>query len=100
MAYSWWDALKDFLGAASPIFIAVPWLRDFWLRHRKSQVGQVDATGRLGRLKASIEGAVRQKIESPKVADFVWTILGLALILASFLIAFVRGLSDLLGKSS
>lgn len=75
MAYSWWDALKDFLGAASPIFIAVPWLRDFWLRHRKSQVGQVDATGRLGRLKASIEGAIRQKIESPKVAfrvDHPW----------------------------
>ncbi|RXG87331.1 hypothetical protein EAS61_18990 [Bradyrhizobium zhanjiangense] len=100
MGYSWWDALKDLLGVASPIFIAVPWLKDFWLRHRRSRVEQVEATGRLGRLKQSIEGAIRQKIESPKVADFVWTILGLALILASFLIAFIRGLSDLLGQES
>jgi hypothetical protein len=31
MAYSGWDALKDFLGALGPIMIAVPWLRDFFL---------------------------------------------------------------------
>lgn len=100
MTYSWWDALKDILGAASPICIAVPWFRDFWLRHRRSKIEQIDAVGRLGRVKSSIEGAIRQKIESPKMADFVWTILGLALIFISFLIAFVRGLHELVGTTT
>jgi hypothetical protein len=96
MTYSWWDAVKDLLGATGPILIAVPWLRDFWLRHRKSRVEQVATTGRLGRLKASIEDSMRRRIESPKMSDFVWTILGLLLIFASFVIAFIRGLDDLL----
>jgi hypothetical protein len=92
MTYSWWDALKDLLGATGPILIAVPWLRDFLLRHRRSRVEEISATGRLGRLKVSIEDSMRRKIESPKMADFVWTILGLLLIFASFVIAFIRGL--------
>ncbi|OAF04039.1 hypothetical protein AYJ54_24615 [Bradyrhizobium centrolobii] len=100
MAYSWWDALKDVLGAASPILIAVPWLRDFWLRRRRLKVEQVEATGRLSQLKVSIEGAIKEKIDSPKAADFVWTILGLVLIFISFLIAFIRGLADLFEAST
>lgn len=92
MAYSWWDAFKDLLGATGPILIAVPWLKDFRLRHRRSKVEEVSPTGSLAKLKASIEDSMRRKIESPKMADFVWTILGLLLIFASFLIAFVRGL--------
>jgi hypothetical protein len=99
MSYSWWDAVKDFLGATGSILIALPWLRDFWLRYRRSKVQEVAATGRLGRLKSSIEDSMRQKIEAPKMADFVWTILGLLLICASFLIAFIRGLGDLFGAA-
>ncbi|MET4115894.1 hypothetical protein ABIB85_005130 [Bradyrhizobium sp. JR1.5] len=97
MAYSWWDALKDVLGAASPVCIAVPWFRDFWLRARRSKLERVEATGRLGRLKVSVEGSIRQKIESPKLADIVWTTLGLVLMFISFLIAIIQGLADLLG---
>jgi hypothetical protein len=96
MTYSLWDALKDFLGATGPILIAVPWLKDFWLRRRRSKVEQVSATGRLDRLKTSIEASMKRKIESPKMSDFVWTTTGLLLIFASFLIALVRGLDDLL----
>jgi hypothetical protein len=96
MTYSSWDALKDLFGAAGPVFIAVPWLKDFWLRRRKSRVEQVSATGRLGRLKASIEDSMRRKIESPKMSDFAWTTVGLLLIFASFAIALIRGLDDLL----
>lgn len=40
---------------------------------------------------------MRAKIDSPKMGDFIWTIVGLAMIFASFLIAFIRGLGDLLG---
>jgi hypothetical protein len=97
MQYSWWDAVKDFLGAIGSLFIAVPWLRDFWLRNRRSQVREVPAEGRLGKLKAKIENSVREKIESPKIADFVWTVIGLLCIFASFLISFIRGMRDLLG---
>lgn len=99
MSYTWWDALKDVLGAVGATCVAVPWLRDFWLRYRKSKIEGVVATGHLERLKASIETSMRRKIDSPKMADFVWTIIGLMMIFASFLMAFIRGLSDLLGRA-
>ncbi|WP_100555117.1 hypothetical protein [Bradyrhizobium sp. UASWS1016] len=97
MGYSWWDALKDLLGAVGSTCVAIPWLRDFWLRLRRDKIEGVVATGRLDRLRASIEASMRAKIDSPKMGDFIWTIVGLAMIFASFLIAFIRGLGDLLG---
>jgi hypothetical protein len=100
MTYSWWDALKDLSGATGSLLIAVPWLKDFWLRRRKSRVEEVAATGKLARLKISIEASMRRKIESPKMSDFVWTTIGLALVFASFLIALIRGLDDLLPAAS
>ena len=99
MPYTRWDAVKDFLGAVGPILIAVPWFRDFQLRNQKSQVEGVPTEGRLHQIRSLIEDSIRKKIESPKMADFVWTIVGLALIFTSFLIALIRGMGDLLGGS-
>lgn len=94
MTYSGWDALKDFLGAVGPILIAFPWFRDFWLRRRKEKISGVSAAGRLARLKGDLEASLKQTIETPKMADFVWTVLGLSLIFMSFVIALVHGLSE------
>jgi hypothetical protein len=96
MKYSTWDAVKDFLGALGPILIAIPWLRDFFLRYRKKAVSEVPASGRLVHLRDAIVSSLREKIDSPKVADFMWTVVGLLLIFVSFLIAFIHGLGDLL----
>jgi hypothetical protein len=95
MAYSGWDALKDFLGALGPIMIAVPWLRDFFFKYRLKAISNVPASGRLVRLKDAIVSSIRERIDSPKVADFIWTILGLLSIFSSFLIALIRGAGDL-----
>lgn len=100
MHYSWWDALKDLLGVIGPILIALPWLRDFRLRNLRTKVEGVPAMGRLRRVKETIEGSIRKRIEDPKMADFVWTIVGLLFVFVSFLIAFVRGLGELLSDGS
>lgn len=100
MHYSWWDALKDLLGVVGPILMAFPWLRDFRLRNLRTKVEDVPAMGRLRQVKEAIEGSIRKRIEDPKMADFAWTILGLLSIFVSFLIAFVRGVGELLFDGS
>lgn len=99
MEYTRWDAVKDFLGAIGPVLIAVPWFRDFRLRKQKSQVEDVPTQGRFHQIKSQIEDSIKKKIESPKMEDFVWTIIGLTLIFVSFLIALIRGMGDLLSES-
>jgi hypothetical protein len=94
--YSGWDALKDLLGALGPIMIAIPWLRDFFYRCRRRDVSGVPVSGSLVRLKEAITASLRDKIDSPKMSDFIWTVLGLLLIFLSFLISFVRGVGDLI----
>ena len=96
MHYSWWGALKDLLGVIGPALMALPWLRDFRLRNLRTKIEGVPAVGRLRKVKEAIEGSIRKKIEDPKIADFAWTILGLLFIFVSFLIAFVRGVGELL----
>jgi hypothetical protein len=97
MTYTLWDALKDFLGAVGPVMIAIPWFRDFYLRRRKRKVEGIKTAGTaLQSLKDLIQTSLREKIESPKVSDFVWTASGLFCIFCSFFIAFVRGLPELL----
>jgi hypothetical protein len=96
MTYSGWDALKDFLGAVGPILIAVPWLTDFSLRYRQQTMSNVPVSGPLAQLRNAIVASLQHKIASPKMADFIWTIVGLLLIFLSFLIAFIRGIPDLI----
>jgi hypothetical protein len=96
MVYTWWDALKDFLGAIGPILIAIPWLSDFYSKSRAGQLTGVKAQGKLATLKDALQKSLKEKIESPKIWDFMWTIVGLLFIAISFLIAFCRGLHDLL----
>jgi hypothetical protein len=91
MTYSWWDALKDFLGVLGSAMMVIPWLRDFYLRQKKVAVSEVRTSGKLSQLRDTIVGSIRDKIDKPKMADFVWTVLGLACICLSFLIALVRG---------
>jgi hypothetical protein len=93
MAYSGWDTLKDFLGVVGSIMMAIPWLRDFYLRQRRTSLSNVPTSGKLSQLRDTIVGSIRDKIDAPKVADFVWTVLGLLCICMSFLIAFVRGIA-------
>jgi len=94
MAYSSWDALKDFLGALGPILIAIPWFRDFSLRKTAAAMGDVQADGTLARLRERIEQSLRKKIEVPRMSDFVWTVVGLLCIFSSFLIALVHGILE------
>jgi hypothetical protein len=96
MLYTWWDAVKDLLGAIGPVIIAFPWFSDFFLRKEREELDQVPVAGnKLANLKDSLIMSLQTKIESPKVRDVVWTIFGLACIFTSFLIAFVRGIPDL-----
>ena len=96
MHYTWWDAIKDFLGAVGPLIIAFPWFSDFFLRRKKEELDSVPVAGnKLADLKKNIMVSLQAKIESPKVRDVVWTISGLACIFASFLIALIRGMADL-----
>jgi hypothetical protein len=96
VTYTWWDALKDFIGALGPVMIAIPWLRDFYLRYKKQRVEGVAAVGALERVKNSIQASLREKINAPKIADFVWTTGGLLCIFGSFVIAIIRGMTELL----
>lgn len=93
MTYSWWDALKDLLGALGSFMMAIPWLRDFRLRRAMHEISVVATSGKLTQLRDKIAGSIRTKIDSPKAADLIWTILGLLFIFLSFLIALVRGLA-------
>ena len=95
MTYSWWDAAKDFAGAIGPLFIAVPWLQDFFVRLIRMRLSKTRVSGKLAILKGELENTLREKIEHPKARDFGWTVLGLACIALSFTIAFVRGVPDL-----
>jgi hypothetical protein len=95
MTYTWADAIKDFLGAVGPLLIAVPWFYDFSARLNRKRFSEIRAVGSLAKLKLELEASLKEKIESPKLRDFVWTILGLLCIATSFFIAFVHGLSDL-----
>jgi hypothetical protein len=95
MQYTWADALKDFLGAIGPLFIAVPWFYDFFARLRERRLGSVLVRGPLATLKTELQTSLKETIANPKARDFVWTIVGLLAIAASFLIAFFRGLPEL-----
>src|SRR3974377_1476602 len=97
MRYSGWDALKDFLGALGPILMAIPWLSDFSVRSSWKQILAVRASGRLAHLKQEIASSLREKFESPKASDFVWTIIGLLPIFFFFLIAVFCGLGVFVG---
>jgi hypothetical protein len=93
MVYSAWDVTKDFLGALGSIMMAVPWLRDFYLRYRREKLRDIPTGGGLTVLRDSIKASLRDKIDSPKIADFIWTMLGLLAIFFSFAIALIRGLA-------
>jgi hypothetical protein len=95
MTYTWWDTAKDFLGAVGPALIAIPWFREFFIRLRRAQVSTVLSVGKLDHLKNELERFLRWKVEHPRARDFGWTVLGLACITGSFIIAFIRGLSGL-----
>lgn len=92
MSYTWWDALKDFLGALGPVLIAVPWFYDFGLRRRKQQTSDIPVSGKLLKIRADIEATLKQRIESPKPRDLYWTVAGLGCIFASFVIALIHGM--------
>jgi hypothetical protein len=92
MTYSFWDGLKDFLGALGPLLIALPWFSDFVRRKRWKSFSGVRTLGALTLLKNGIESSLREKIDAPKAEDLIWTILGLLMIFLSFAIAFTRGI--------
>jgi hypothetical protein len=94
MTYSGWDALKDFLGMLGAVMIAIPWLHEFWLKKRRKDISDVRVTGPLNRVKNAIESSLREKIDLPKAADFVWTMAGLLMIFFSFLISLFRGVYE------
>lgn len=96
MSYSWWDALKDFLGAFGAFLVAVPWLRDFTARVRLFQARDIPTRGSLDQLRQDIERDARHRVETPRRSDYVLTVLGLTCVWLSFTIAFLRGLADLL----
>jgi hypothetical protein len=86
--YTWWDALKDFLGAIGPVLIAWPWLVDFFLRKRRAELQNMRVTGKLAQFREDILREVKGKMEAPQLSDLVLTLLGLACVCASFIIAF------------
>jgi hypothetical protein len=96
MPYTWLDALKDFLGAIGPAFIAVPWFYDFSLRTKKHNVSTVPVSGSLNKLKSRFVDTIREKIDTPRITDVIWTLVGLACVFASFLIGFISGIVSLL----
>ncbi len=100
MAYTSVDAFKDFCGAIGAIFVSVPWLKDFQLRKRRAAIKDIDALGKLAVLKTEIEERLKEKIESPKMADFVWTIVGLLLIFLSFVVGFAHGMKEIIDAST
>lgn len=95
MHYTWWDALKDFLGALGPLLIAIPWFGDFSLRSQRLLLLSLSVSGALKTKKADLEGKIRERIESPKREDAIITVIGLLCIFLSFVISFVRGIGDL-----
>jgi hypothetical protein len=90
--YTWWDALKDFLGAIGPVLIAWPWLVDFFLRKRRAELQNMRVTGKLAQFREDILREVKGKMEAPQLSDLVLTLLGLACVCASFIIAFAHGM--------
>jgi hypothetical protein len=92
MRYTGWDALKDFLGALGPVLIAIPWFYDFDLRNKMRETSDMPASGRLSQLKKELQATLKEKVESPKIRDLVWTVAGLGSIFTSFLIALIHGL--------
>ncbi|MBV8850682.1 MAG: hypothetical protein JOZ16_13990 [Methylobacteriaceae bacterium] len=92
MPYTWIDAVKDFLGAVGAILIALPWLLDFRLRGRQEAAEELATAGALSNLKSDIQASLKRKIDTPKVRDLVFTLLGLLCVCASFVIALLHGM--------
>jgi hypothetical protein len=90
--YTVWDALKDFLGAFGSVLVAIPWLYDFYLRNRRKKVQAGDTEGEAEDWKDYLDNSLKKKIDDPKKRDMLWTVIGLACICVSFLIAFVKGI--------
>lgn len=85
------DSIKDLLGLLSAVFIAVPWLREFRLKHDREEMPGRRAAGAMARLVRRIEGRLQRRIESAKPLDLFCTLFGLFLLGLSFLIGLIRG---------
>ena len=95
MAYTWLDATKDFLGALGPVLIAVPWFTEFEVKRRRRKVKKAPTAGSLTELRSEIAKGLTEHIDAPKYGDMIWTLLGLASICASFVIALLENVGDL-----
>ncbi|MGZ8285079.1 MAG: hypothetical protein ACXWUO_02075 [Allosphingosinicella sp.] len=78
--------MKEIAGFLGAVLIAVPWLKDFGRRIGLGKKKQVKAVGSLKTALQEVIARDEHWLGRAKIADLIFTLSGLSLIAASFLI--------------
>lgn len=81
-----WDIAKEALGFLGAVLMAFPWLRDFLLRLKRDWLNQLPIGGSFTDARRHFVEVFSRRNDQPKPADLLTTLLGIALLAASFLI--------------
>jgi drug/metabolite transporter (DMT)-like permease len=87
-----WEIAKEALGFAGAVLMVFPWLRDFLLRLKRDWLNRLPVGGSLADARQHFAEVFSRRIDRPKTADLLVTILGIMLLAASFLIGLARAL--------
>lgn len=85
--------VKEAAGFFGTVGVAVPWLRDFVARSRRDLTQAIPARGSLEDLLRDLREKDERWLGRAKASDLAWTIAGLSLIAASFLIGIYQAIA-------